>query len=363
MKVLLAAHRVRPTGGQDRYLLELARLLSGPCEVHVVATEIEGALPADVRVHRVATPARPMLLAAPAFRTAASRVLTGARFDVVHAVGGALPGANVITAAFCHPAWRAAGGARGPYQRLVSLQSERDERRAYRHRNLRAVIAVSSRTERDVSRYYGPLRAAVTVIPNGVDLEEFSPPASPRHRPKHTRPLVLLVGALERKGLATAIAALAGMRTAADLLAVGAGDRGGFLRQARELGLQDRVRVEPPRTDVAAAMREADLFVLPTRYDPFGMVVAEAMACGVPVVTSGVAGAAELIEDGVSGKIVADPRDARGFAGAMDEILADESRRAAMGHAARRAVAGLGWERVAERTLAVYREVGQPSPR
>jgi UDP-glucose:(heptosyl)LPS alpha-1,3-glucosyltransferase len=357
MRVGLAAHQVRPTGGQDRYLLELARRLAGTCDLHVIAAVIEGELPAGVRVHRLKAPTRPMLLAAPLFRSAATPFLTCETFDVMHAVGGALPGANVITAAFCHAAWRAAGGARGAYQRLVSRQAERDERRAYGHRNLRAVIAVSRRVGEEVERHYGPLRVPVTVIPNGVDLDDFAPAAAAARRPPGARARLLLVGAWERKGLATAIAALAGMRADAELRAVGAGDRDRFRRLASRLGVADRVRLEPPRARIADAMREADLFVLPTRYDPFGMVIAEAMACGLPVVTSAVAGAADLIRDGESGRVVADPADAAAFARAMDDVLADEARGAAMGRAARAAVADLGWDRIAQRTLEVYRRV------
>lgn len=357
MRVLLAVHRVRPTGGQDRYVLELARRLIEHWQVHIVATEVEGDLPAAVRVHLLKTPARPLLLAAPAFRAAAAPFLNCEVFDVVHALGGALPGAGVVTAPFCHAAWREAGAPRGPYQRLVTRQAIRDERRAYGHRNLRAVIAVSRRTAVELERCYGPLRAPVTVIPNGVDLDAFAPPAEPRRRLPGTRARLLLVGALERKGLATAIEALAAMRTDAELLAVGSGRASAFLRQAARLGVADRVRLELPRADIADVMRASDLLVFPTRYEPFGMVIAEAMACGVPVVTSAVAGAAELIRDGVSGRVIADPHDARAFAAAMDALLADEDARAAMGRAARRAVEDLAWERIAERTLDVYRSV------
>ena len=364
MRVLLAVHRVRPTGGQDRYVLELARHLHRRCQVDVVAAEIEGDLPASVRVHKVNTPARPLLLAAPAFRAAAAPFMNCELFDVVHGLGGALPGANVVTAPFCHAAWRAAGGVRGPYQRLVSRQSVRDERRAYGHRNLRAVIAVSRRTADELERWYGPLKAPVTVIPTGVDLETFAPPpgGAPRRRAAGTRARLLLVGAWERKGLETAIEALAAMRADAELLAVGSGPAARYLSLAARLGVADRVRLEPPRADIADVMRAADVFIFPTRYEPFGMVIAEAMACGVPVVTSAVAGAAELMRDGESGRVLPDPRDARAFAAAVDAILADEDARIAMGRAARSAVQDLGWDRIAARTLDVYLGVADPAP-
>jgi glycosyltransferase involved in cell wall biosynthesis len=362
VRVALAVHQVRATGGQDRYVLELARHLAGTCEVHIIAARVEGPLPAAVRVHRLAVPRRPLLLAAPLFRRAAARAVAPLGCDVVHGIGGALPGASVITAPFCHAAWLAQGGPRSAYQRLVSLQAVRDERRAYHHPRLAAVIAVSARTAAELERHYGPLAAPLTVIPNGVDLETFTL-RSGGAREAGRRRRILFVGAYGRKGLETAIAALAAMRCDAELVAVGDGDRAAFRRQAARAGVGDRVRLEPPRGGIAAVMADADLFLFPTRYEPFGMVIAEAMACGVPVVTSAAAGAAELIQEGVSGRVIADPRDAPAFAAAADSVLADETGRMAMGRAARQAVGELGWDRIAARTLEVYRRVaGEGTP-
>jgi glycosyltransferase involved in cell wall biosynthesis len=139
------------------------------------------------------------------------------------------------------------------------------------------------------------------------------------------------------------------------LLAVGDGDRSSYARLATSLGVGDRVRLEPPTPDVARWFAEADAFVFPTRYEPFGMVIAEAMASGLPVVTSAAAGAADLIREGESGHIIGDPENADAFAAALDGVLSNESRRQAMGRSARAAVQQLTWDMVAERTLDVYR--------
>jgi glycosyltransferase involved in cell wall biosynthesis len=87
------------------------------------------------------------------------------------------------------------------------------------------------------------------------------------------------------------------------------------------------------------------------------MVIAEALASGVPVVTSAMAGAAELIRDGESGYVVADPEDDAAFAAAVDRVLADPAARAVMARGARAAVRELTWDVVAARTLEVYRSV------
>ena len=357
MKVALAIHRVRPGGGQDRYALELARRLAPHCRLDLLAIGVEGHLPPEVGIRLVHAPGRPMLLTAALFRRGASALASAGRYDVVHAVGGALPGASVITAQFCAAEWRRLDRQAGWYQRLVSAQAVRDERRAYRHPALRAVIAVSHRTAAEVEEHYGPLRVPVHVVPNAVDLEEFRPrPLVPRGK----RGRLLFVGAYERKGLDVAIRALARLHGETDLIAIGAGDRRRYRRLAESLGVGSRVRLEPPRARIAEAFATADVFLFPTRYEPFGMVIAEALASGVPVVTSAVAGAAELIRDGESGTVVPDAEDDAAFATAVDRILGDAALRAAMARAARAAVQDLTWDMVAARTLDVYRSVAAP---
>lgn len=355
MRVALAIHRVRPTGGQDRYALELAVRIGLEHDLDLITLRAEGPLPPRLRVRRVLAPTRPMLLTAPLFRIHAGILARSERYDVVHAIGGALPGANVITAQFCAAEWRRLNQGAGWYQRQVSAQAVRDERAAYRHPGLAAVIAVSRRTAEEVKRHYGPLAAPVYVVPNGVDLETFAPAGEPRRAAPRAR--LLFVGAYERKGLDVAIQALALVRHDAQLLAIGGGPAPKFQRLAESLHVADRVRLEPPRADIASAFADADVLLFPTRYEPFGMVIAEALACGVPVVTSARAGASDLIRDGDSGFVVPDPDDTPAFAAAVDRILEDADTLPVMRRHAREAVRGLGWDGVAAQTLEVYRSV------
>lgn len=351
MRVALAVHHARPTGGHDRYVLELARRLAPRCEVDLIAISVAGDLPASVRVRAVRAPGRPLLVAAPLFRWGASAAVREGRYDLVHGIGGALPGASVVTAQFCAAEWRRLDRAGSVYQRLVAAQAVRDERRTYRHPGLRAVIAVSRRTADEIERHYGPLRVPVSVIPNAVDASVFTRRSDGR---AGGRPRLLFVGAYERKGLDTAIRALAGMRHDAELVAIGSGDRARHLALAAALGVADRVRLEPPRDRIEEAYAAADAFLFPTRYEPFGMVIAEALASGLPVLTSGVAGAAELIRDGKAGFVIADPEDAAGFAAAADRVVGEPALREALGRAAREAVRDLTWDMVAARTWDVY---------
>jgi glycosyltransferase involved in cell wall biosynthesis len=102
--------------------------------------------------------------------------------------------------------------------------------------------------------------------------------------------------------------------------------------------------------------RRAAIFVLPSRSEGFGVVVAEAMAFGKPVVASRVGGLAELVDDGVTG-ILVPPRRPDLLRGALDQLLADADLRRRMGAAGRERITALcSWERVTDLTLATYRD-------
>ena len=169
-------------------------------------------------------------------------------------------------------------------------------------------------------------------------------------------PIALLIGTYARKGLDTAIAAVARASDALHLVVAGSGDDGAARRAAYDAGLGERLHLLGPRADVAPLYAAADVFVLPTRYEPFGMVIVEAMASGLPVVVPASAGATELIVPGESGAVVAAPDDTAGFAAALHGLLADPARREAMGRAAREAAHTVSWPRIAQQTEAEYRQ-------
>jgi len=371
VKIALVAHHARPTGGQDRYLLELARHLAGRHEVHLVVVRAEGTEGMPVTVHELGLTDRPVLALSPRFARRAAAVVSGAGFDIVHGVGGSLPGANVITAQYCHAAWHEARqryrvheGSRFDawYQVLTGAQAVGYERRAYANPSLRAVIAVSRITAGELTRHYRVAESRITVVHNGADLAAFDRARYPtaRHDLRHElglaadAPVALLIGTYARKGLDTAIAAVAQSSDTLNLVVAGAGDSDAARRWAAAARMADRLHLLGPRSDVAGLYAGADVFILPTRYEPFGMVIAEAMASSLPVIVSACSGAAELIEPGVSGCVVVSADDASGFAGQLRTLLADPARREAMGRAARAAAHVVSWPTVAAQTEAVY---------
>ena len=118
------------------------------------------------------------------------------------------------------------------------------------------------------------------------------------------------------------------------------------------LGLGDRVRVEGFAADPRPYYAAADAFVLPTKFDPFSNATAEALACGLPVITTAANGVSELMTDGLEGMVLADPYNLRGLAEALARLQDADRKR--MGEAGRALAERLTWKRHVDGMLAVY---------
>jgi glycogen(starch) synthase len=177
-------------------------------------------------------------------------------------------------------------------------------------------------------------------------------------------PLLVLVGRLEHeKGAQDAIDAVALLSRrwpTLHLALVGDGARAADLRaQADRLGVTERVHAVGRLVgdQVAAMVAAADVALVPSRYEPFGLVALEAMAAGTPVLVCATGGLVDVVVDGVSGLVVA-PADPDSLAQAVDGLLDDPGRRETLAQAASaRVAARFGWAAVATATADVYAEV------
>lgn len=210
--------------------------------------------------------------------------------------------------------------------------------------------------------------AKVSVVPCGVDLKRFFP-SSERATGKRERSRMLRLVAVsrlvERKGLAVAIEACAQVPNV-ELLIAGGPEKEALdsdpeavrlKKLAKRLGVEDRVTLigQLDRRQVSRLLRSADVAVSVPRYEPFGMVILEAMACGVPVVASAVGGHLDTVVDGGTGFLVP-PDDPEAVAATVSLLGADPSLREQLGSAAReRACRNYSWTAVAEGVLSAYR--------
>jgi phosphatidylinositol alpha-mannosyltransferase/D-inositol-3-phosphate glycosyltransferase len=240
-------------------------------------------------------------------------------------------------------------------------------------RTAAAVTGCSTFTLADAEKRFGLAAGRGRVIPNGVDLFEAgarpggvgsngsSGPFAVEGGPDG--PYVLALGrVVEKKGfdlLLAAYAALDETSRTVDLVIGGQGEAIVGLRQtASALGITDRVHFvgRLSRQQVAEAMAGATLFVMPSRLEPFGIVILEAWRAGAPVVATNRGGPPEFVRDGNDGVLV-DPFDTTAFAGVLESLLLDPDRRRRISDAGYLRVRSFGWVEIAERYREVYSSV------
>ncbi|MEA1951982.1 MAG: glycosyltransferase family 4 protein [Planctomycetota bacterium] len=231
----------------------------------------------------------------------------------------------------------------------------------------RTVVALSRRVAADLVQQHGVPDERIRLVYNGVDTQRFSP----RHRIKSRRALrarlgvsddtlLLLIVAhnFRLKGVPMLLEAMAAWRHSrpAHLLVVGGKRPQRYRRAARRLGVAAAATFVGSVDDPVPYYAAADVYVHPTYYDPCSLVVLEALASGLPVVTSRANGASELIEDGQEGFLLENSHSSQEFLGRMVPLL-DDDRREAMGRAARRLARRHSFERNVDEMVAVYEEI------
>jgi alpha-maltose-1-phosphate synthase len=190
-------------------------------------------------------------------------------------------------------------------------------------------------------------------VPYGVDVSAFCPPGGQR---RHGA-IVSVAAVGLRKGHHHLLQAFRLLRTTdANLTLVGPVSPGwGERLRLDEPGIRATGRVGRDR--VIEELRQASVFVLASVEEGLALVIAQAMACGLPIVATEATGAEELITNGVEGILVPGPSDATDLAAAIDSILSDDDLARAMGGAGRRKVESLGgWDRYGQQLVHVFRD-------
>jgi glycosyltransferase involved in cell wall biosynthesis len=268
----------------------------------------------------------------------------------------------VLTAHF-HPIWSIEGGwlrhrIRGFYDRRLAGPVVRDA----------AAVVVQTREEERLLRSLDLPLPRLVVVPPGYRAMAPPPPGPSPFRDRYglDGPFALFVGRLaSNKGLlelTDAFATVARADPSAQLVLIGedGGQRAAVEDRVRALGLERRVHLLGHIDDeslVAAAYREARVFVLPSEYEAFGLVLLEALAQGTPVVASRVGGIPEVVEEGRSGLLVP-PRSPAALAEAVLRLWNDRELARTLGRYGRdEVVPRFSWEALADRLDRLYREV------
>jgi UDP-glucose:(heptosyl)LPS alpha-1,3-glucosyltransferase len=236
------------------------------------------------------------------------------------------------------------------------------EHRQYDPARRARVVAVSRMVRSDLERHHGVSRDRIHVIPNAIDAGRLAVdhPAAVRRAFRDQLGLraddlvALFVGHnYWLKGLKPLLLAMhkrlyrdPGARPIS-LLACGGGNAGPFRGMVRDLGLEGFVHLLGFQSDIRPCFHASDFFALPTYYDPCSLVVFEALACGLPVITTSCNGAGELITQGREGFVIPAPDASEALADALDQMALDDARKTMVAHATR-----LGLEQSFDRHVA-----------
>jgi UDP-glucose:(heptosyl)LPS alpha-1,3-glucosyltransferase len=360
MRIALLTLRFDPAGGgTERDLTITARLLSrAGHRVTIYAEEIRGSSE-EWALRRISAPALGRALGflwfsraagAAARREGADVVLSFARVidaDVLRSGGGA-------HSSYVHAArqWQT-GAARIAMQLSLYHRAQiAVERTGFRSPRLKCAIAVSGLVRGDLLKTFVLAPERVVTLYNGVELDRFAPEHNAAERVgirgelgvPDSRSAVMFVGnGFARKGLRFLIKACPMIRKDARLIVVGT-DRAAasYERFVHRLGLNDRVMFLGRRNNVDRLMRGADVLALPSLFEPFGNVVMEAMASGVPVLTSAQSGVGELMPEPMREYIVDDPTDLAELSSRMNRLVEAAPE---LKNAARIAAEQFTWER------------------
>ena len=382
MKIAIVRQRYNPYGGAERFVERALGALAGEgAEVTLITRNWDGAPRAGFKQITCDPPYGRLLGGRVArdrsFAACAQAEMLRGGFDITQS-HERIPGCMIFRAGDgVHAAWLMhRARVLGPLQRLAQRISPYHryvlaaERSMFEHPALQAVICNSPMVADEIGRYYGVDRSRLQVIYNGVDTAAFHPNLAAEFRGvtrmqasiPAAAPVLLFVGSgFERKGVPALLRAFAlASNKGAHLVIVGADRKFRVMRiLAAKLGLGERVHFTGPLKDVRPWYGAADGFVLPTLYDPCPNAALEALACGLPVVTSTTCGAQAWIRSGENGWVV-DALDKSTLAARLDDLCALAGNVAAR-RAARAIAEPLSLSAMAERLLELYRGLGGAS--
>jgi len=268
----------------------------------------------------------------------------------------------------CHREWlRQRLKRSSPARKLLTLLNPyhwlilKLEKKIFEEKRYKKIIAISELVKRNILEHYSVDEKDITVIYNGVDLERFHPRNKAIYRNRFRKNLgideqeflILFVGSgFERKGLRFLIEAIERIKKSITLLVVGKGKE----KKLKGLIRNQRVIFCGPQKEIETFYAAADVFAFPTIYEPFGNVHLEALASGLPMITTGLSGASEIIKNGKEGFVVSTPEDIDSLKNYI-EILVDNKVRKEMSENARGLAEEFSFQRHIKETISLYESI------
>jgi len=389
LKIAIVLDWFLPSKGGESYLVWLADELSRRGhEVHVFAIEGEKDPAASYQMHLIPVLRWPRSLRMLSFLLNSGRLVKRDDFDIIHGVGLTLA-MNVfnphggVEQAYLRQEFRSISNRFYYLWRWVRLYLSLEhhltlwiQRRQYLSPRVKKIIAISQMIKRDIAQQYGNLAEKVAVVFNSVDLNRFHPRNRDLHRaekrsaldiPPDTIVLLLVGNNYRLKGLEPLMAAMRLLRQRFPtqpfrLLVAGRGQVVRYRRKAQRLGVSDLVLFLGSVRDIEQYYAASDIYVHPTFYDSCSLTVLEALASGLPVVTTRSNGAADAVVSEEGGRVIEDPANVEDLAESIAHYF-DEGRRTRARTVTRQWMEQVPPSYNMEQTLRVYYEVAGEAER
>ncbi len=365
-------------GGAEQYVHDLSgRLIAGRHDVHIFTMTSRERSRGNLRIHILKGGPLPRFLKTLLFAIRCRKEVAGRGFDIVHSFGRTW-GMDVFQPLGGSQMAGLVGNIRsidGPVsrgikiltyilslRRIVYFYVERVQMR-----EAKILIAISAMVKGDLIRYCRLPESKVRIVRNGVDLNRFHPRNRELYREETRKKLglaedevmvIFVAHNFRLKGLQALVRALAeleknypGSRFRIGVL--GAGKVRQFSALSRRLGVEDKLLFIGCEEDTPRFYAAADISVHPSYYDPSALVVLEAMASGLPVITTAYCGTSEIIQEGKEGYVVPTPADAPLLADRIRRLAAPDLRRR-MGEAGRRRAEEFPYSRNMREILDIY---------
>ncbi len=338
MKIALNIYKYLPTkGGGEGYLANFAnQLVDRGHEVHIYASKWESNND-KIHYHTIPSIRFPKFLKDISFVINSYNSMVEDNYDIVHVVGRAL-GMNVFNP-HCgvEKAWlkQDLSSVRCPYfrllKRIIKFFSIRQnyilwlDRKQYTGKGVSRIIAISDMIKNDIVKYHNIDPQKIDVVYNGVDLQRFNPDNKNKYREiirkklSMDEELVILYisNNFRLKGLFTLIKSLGELGKSGKnfkALIIGRGNEVPYRKLAKRLGCLENLIFLGHVGDIEKYYAASDLYVHPTFYDSCSLVVTEALASGLPVITTVFDGASGVIDDGRDGFVLKNPKDHKALA-------------------------------------------------
>ncbi|MDA0692931.1 MAG: glycosyltransferase family 4 protein [Nitrospinae bacterium] len=373
MKIAVIRYKYVNYGGAEGFVDQYTnQLASAGHEVHIFAHQWQTDSAPRLQVHPVPAWTFNSFIRSLSFSWFAAREIRKQKFDVVQSHERIFDQDIYRAGDGCHREWLEQRRkflspvkrfflAFNPFHRLILFM----EKGMFEKKWCRKIVAISEMVKKDIQKHYRVPDDKITVVYNGVELERFHPKNKKLYRSKireklkvpDASVLILFVGSgFERKGLKFLIQSLEFLSSDNwQLLLMGKGNWNRYLGFTSP-EKRKKIHCLDPVDDLEQYYAAADIFVLPSIYEPFGNANLEALASGLPVVTSMHSGAAEILEHGKSGMVVENPSDPKEIAEHINPLF-DPVVRENMGRHARVLAEKFTQARNIEEMMGVYQEV------